>query len=177
MLCGAKKLSSGCGIFGRYSQFVIASAAKQSTAPRNGKMDCFVPALLAMTGKLRSSASCCETKFHSAEQEFVARDWMTPGLGCITHFRYIRDLERQPAHDLAFALHEVETRIGKFQFGRTIVVRANRSPDDPAPMLGEIVRLWALHLDADQRLRHVLADRFLPVRSGRRIGAENIVAA
>ena len=44
-------------------------------------------------------------------------------------------------------------------------------------MLRQRLGLRALHLDAGQRQRHILSDRFLPVRAGRRIGSQNIVAA
>src|SRR5438105_10306675 len=97
------------------------------------------------------STLCDETEMDAAEQEFVTRDCMTPGRGGIAHLGNICDLERQPAHDLALAFDEAESRIGKFQFGRVIVIRANSNPDNPAPMLGEPLRLRALHLDADQR--------------------------
>ena len=45
------------------------------------------------------------------------------------------------------------------------------------PMLGQPLRIGALHLDFRQRQRHVLPDRLLPVRPRRRIGPQHIVAA
>jgi len=48
-----------------------------------------------------------------------------------------------------------------------ILPQCSANPWDPG--------FW--HLDASHRLRHVLADRFLDRRTGRRIDAQNIVAA
>ena len=44
-------------------------------------------------------------------------------------------------------------------------------------MLCQHLRLRALHLHANQRLRHILGDRFLPIGTGRRIRPQNVVAA
>ena len=59
------------------------------------------------------------------------------------------------------ALDEVEVGIGKFQFGLAIALIAGHgNPDDPSPMLGQPLRLRALHLDADHGLRHILGIDF-----------------
>ena len=52
-----------------------------------------------------------------------------------------------------------------------------RNPDELPPMLREPLRVRALHLHSGQRLRHILADEFLPVRPRRRIRAQNVVTA
>src|SRR5882724_891903 len=102
---------------------------------------------------------------------------MTPGLGGIAYPGSVGNAKRQPAHDLAVALDEAEAAIGQFQFGFAIAARAGRDADDLAPVRGEILRLRTLHLDANERLRHVLSDEILPVRARRRVWSEHIVAA
>ena len=67
--------------------------------------------------------------------------------------------------------------LGSFSSGSPLALLLTAMPDDLPPVLGQPLRIRALHLDSGQRLRHILADRLLPVRTGRRIGAQNIVAA
>src|SRR4051794_13800597 len=114
---------------------------------------------------------------YPAQIKRIARHRMALRLGGLAHSGDISDPKRQAAHEVARAVNEAEAAIGKCQLGLAALIFENRNPDDPSPMFGQPMRIWTLHLHADQSLRHILADRFLPVRSGRWIGAENIVAA
>src|SRR6185312_874534 len=130
----------------------------------------------AMTNPFRIGLRS-KAEIYAADEECVAADLVTArprGVGNLGDVAYSKI---QPAHDLVGALRETEGSVGQFQLGRAIRALRHSDADDLAPMLREPGGIRALHLDASDRLRHLLLDVLLPVGTGRRIGAEHVVAA
>src|ERR1700730_3337260 len=112
MLCGAKKLSSGCGILEGILVFRSPDGAKRNPEFAIRGRDC--PPDFASLHPGYDLYSCGKPEIDSAEQKFFAGDRVTPGLGGVTDVDRISDAERQPAHDFAFALDEGKTAIRQF---------------------------------------------------------------
>src|SRR5258708_7014072 len=102
---------------------------------------------------------------------------MAFGSGGIAHLGDIADAKRQAAHDVAETFDKVEGAIGQYYLSVAVGAFACWNSNDLPQMPSKLLRLRVFHLHADQRLRHILADGFLPVRSRRRIGSENVVTA
>src|ERR1700737_3520949 len=100
----------------------------------------------------------------AAEKEAITSDRAAPRLGGIAYRGDVGNPKRQPAHDLVVALAEAEAAIRQFQLRFAVRTSAGGSTDDLAPVLGQSRRIRTLHLDFYQGLRHVLADRLLPIR-------------
>src|SRR5579859_6531572 len=118
-----------------------------------------------------------EAEADSADKEFVAAHLIPPRLRRLANLGYIADAKIERAHDLFSAFHEAEDTVRQLQLRRSVSAFRNTNTDDPAPVRGEPCRVRALHLDADNGLRDILADVLLPVWACRRIGAEHVVAA
>src|SRR5216683_8020240 len=82
-----------------------------------------------------------EPERDAAEQERIVRHHITSGFGGIAHGGDIADPKRQAAHDVAYALDEAEAAIGQRQFWLASFALAHGNAEDPAPMLGQRMRL------------------------------------
>src|SRR3954463_15847887 len=164
MLSGEKKLSSG------WPGLAVADAVAEGIQER--------PWLFSVNLR-RAWRRCSRAEMESdaADQERIARYRKASCSCAIAHGGDVADPKHQAAHDLAGAVDKAEVAIGQRQLRLAGFALADGNSDDLAPVFGKGPRLRALHLHADQGLCHIVADRFLPVRAGRRIGAENIVAA
>jgi len=67
--------------------------------------------------------------------------------------------------------------LGSFNSGSPFRLMLTATPMILLQCRGQHLGLRAFHLDIRQGQRRILADRFLPVRTGRRIDAQHIVAA
>ena len=174
MLPGAKKLSSGCGI--AEGPFIVAWRSICRHCERSGhpcpleeRLDASSTSLRAMTEERQRSRHQMEGD--AAEQKRIARYRHVPSPSRRRGPRRCRATRNVSPLMISLApLTKRKLQLGSSSSGSPLVVLADGNSDDPAPMLGQALRIRALHLDAGQRLRHVLADRFLPVRPGRRIG-------
>src|SRR5260370_42029425 len=100
-----------CEPTGRANARPMTGSAKQSISPRKERMDCFVASLLSMTTK----RSRHEFERHAAKLKPVAGHRTALRLGGIAHLGDVGDFKRQPAHQIACALHKTKTAIGQFQ--------------------------------------------------------------
>src|SRR4051794_29579823 len=121
--------------------------------------------------------SRAEMKVDATEQKRIVRRRIAFGSRRVSHGPDIADPELQSAHDLVSAGDKVEIAVRKRKLRLAIIALAHGNTDDLAPMFGERSRCRALHLNACQGLRYVLADRLLPIGTSRRVCTEDVVAA
>ncbi len=159
-----------------------SSSCRAAQRPSEGDS----PVSASLRGSLRSHRRMTESvsgrsrrerKRYAAEQERIARHLQPFALAASRTCAMSATLNVSPLMISLAPLTKRKLQLGSFSSGSPLSFLLDGNPDDLAPVLGERLRLRALHLDPDQRLRHILADRFLPVRAGRRIGPQNIVAA
>src|SRR5581483_4882679 len=95
-----------------------------------------------------ANGSCGETELHPADEERIALDLVAPRLRGLGHLRDITHAKIESAHDIRVALDVSERRVRQLQLGCAICAFRHGNTDDLAPVLGQIIRIRALHLHA-----------------------------
>ena len=123
--------------------------------------------------RLNARASRHQTERHPAEFKQSPDTCKPLALAASQHLGDIGHPERQPAHDDRQApLTKRKLALGSFSSGSPFLLVLTGIPMILPQCAASTSRFRALHLDLGQRQRHILADRLLPVRTGRRIGSQ-----